>query len=534
MSARATIAELIAFLLVWALILIFLPGCGSQPTELNTAREGSTANRSTTHPSTSVSRSAHPPTAGSTPQPSREAFTPSSTASGNSERARGDSANGNSTDGESNGDESSDEISREEPPAWRPRRAIDEAAIAARGIRSLTGKHRTLYTDLPLDAEIKSLPEVFDQAFEQWREYFQVAPGNAAEWQMRAVLIGDKSRFAGSGLLPEGLPPFRNGYAREGELWLYEQPSAYYRRHLLLHEGTHGFMEMLLGGAGPPWHMEGLAELLATHTWQDGALKLNVMPTNKEDFEMLGRIKIVQEGTERAGRPKTIDEILNYGSRAHLENEPYGWCWALTAFLDGHPAYRARFRRLQQHLSDPRFNHHFTEMFHDDAAALQAEWRLFAATIEHGHDLAATAIEFRPGAPLPANATREVVVEAARGWQPTGIHLEAGKRYRLLASGRYKIGGTAGEPWICEPGGVTIHYYRGEPLGKLLAAVVEFDAAGKSPSASAAAALLSPMAIGLAGEITPDRSGTLVLQLNDSAGQRGDNTGAARVAVSAE
>ena len=45
------------------------------------------------------------------------------------------------------------------------------------------------------------------------------------------------------------------------ELWLHDQPTAYYRRHLLLHEGTHVFMASFLGGCGPGWYMEGTAEL---------------------------------------------------------------------------------------------------------------------------------------------------------------------------------------------------------------------------------------------------------------------------------
>ena len=49
------------------------------------------------------------------------------------------------------------------------------------------------------------------------------------------------------------------------EFWLFDQPTDYYVRHLLLHEGTHVFMVSFLGGCGPGWYMEGTAELLGTH-----------------------------------------------------------------------------------------------------------------------------------------------------------------------------------------------------------------------------------------------------------------------------
>ena len=87
-------------------------------------------------------------------------------------------------------------------------------------------------------------------------------------WRMTGFLMKDKARFAERGLLPGDLPPFAHGYSRGRNLWLYEQPSDYYRRHLLLHEGTHGFMNTILGGCGPPWYMEGMAELLGTHRWR--------------------------------------------------------------------------------------------------------------------------------------------------------------------------------------------------------------------------------------------------------------------------
>jgi hypothetical protein len=119
-----------------------------------------------------------------------------------------------------------------------------------------------------------------------------------------------------------------------------------------------------------------------------------------------------------------------------------------------------------------------------------------------------------------------VTIDAARGWQPSGVQLLAGRRYRLAASGRYQVAMTT-EPWMSEPGGVTLRYNRGQPLGMLLAAVVDLDADFDEQ-------LVSPLAIGLASEISPQRSGTLYLQANDSAGERADNLGTLKVLIAAE
>ena len=85
---------------------------------------------------------------------------------------------------------------------------------------------------------------------------------------------------------------------------------------MLLHEGTHAFMARWLGGAGPPWYMEGIAELLATHHWQKGQLTLDVMPQSKEEMPYWGRIKLVKD-ENAAGRGMTLEQIMRYDATAH-------------------------------------------------------------------------------------------------------------------------------------------------------------------------------------------------------------------------
>src|SRR5207237_7879020 len=109
---------------------------------------------------------------------------------------------------------------------------------------------------------VDELPAVFDAAIPQWVAYFGVEKTLWPDWRMNGFLIVDKERFRRAGVLPETLPEFSHGYSYGYELWMNEQPSDYYRRHLLLHEGTHGFMNTVLGSCGPPWYMEGTAELL--------------------------------------------------------------------------------------------------------------------------------------------------------------------------------------------------------------------------------------------------------------------------------
>jgi hypothetical protein len=335
--------------------------------------------------------------------------------------------------------------------------------------------------------------------------------------------MGDKQKFQNVGLMPADLPPFLHGYYRSGRVWLYEQPSDYYRRHLLLHEGTHAFTDAALGGCGPPWYLEGIAELLATHSWIDGKLKLNVFPTRREDVPLWGRIKVVRDAID-AGQPRTLYDVLDYGATAHRQAEPYAWCWALAAFLDGHPRYHERFQKLPTLVRDANFNQKVRELFGDDWQQLVDEWQVFAANLEYAYDFDRAAIEFKVGQPLPA-AGATVTIAADRGWQSSGYQLEAGKSYRITATGRFQLAKKP-RPWISEPNGVSIRYSQGKPLGILLGAVYS---PSKDPKARVALAI--PLTIGLGAALKPDHSGTLYLRVNDSLAELADNAGKVDVRI---
>jgi hypothetical protein len=412
-------------------------------------------------------------------------------------------------------------------------RPIDEARVQAAGIRKLPGKYLTLYTDLPANADIDQLPALFEQAYPQWCDYFGKPDQAQKPWHINGCLMLDRNRFVDAGLIPADLPKFKNGYSLNHELWLFDQPSPYYRRHLLLHEGTHAFMNTVLGGSGQPWYMEGVAELLATHRLADGRLTLNYFPAHRDEVPQLGRIRIVHDAVA-AGRAKKITEVLGYGPTAHLENEPYGWCWALAAFLDGHSRYRDRFRKMPADVREPDFLRRFAARFAADWADLAEEWQVFAHDLEYGYDLQRAAVDFAPGQPLTA-PTGRATIAADHGWQSTRLQLQAGVTYRISATGRFQL---ATEPkiWWSEPNGVSFRYYKGRPLGLLLG-VIRPDpdpgapAGAKPASADPDSAFLQPLVIGPETTLTPTKTGTLYLRVNDSSAELRDNAGTIQVTV---
>jgi hypothetical protein len=404
-----------------------------------------------------------------------------------------------------------------------PPRQPDLRQLEAAGLRALEGRHVRIVTDLASSPAVDVLPAVFDAAVPQWAAYFGVplAELDDAHWQ--GFLVKDRDVFASLGLMPAERPEFLSGYANGAEFWLVEQPSDYYRRHLVLHEGTHAFMISQLGGAGAPWYMEGMAELLGTHEWRDGRLQLGVMPAHRDDVPMWGRIKLIREAVE-AGEAWPLARVLQVSNRRSMDTSEYAWTWLLASLLDGHPDFQDRFRELHRLAADRQFNDKFKELFAEDWRELNDEWMSTVVAVDYGYDISLMAIGEAETAPVES-ASRRSRITADRGWQSAGWLLRGGQSYRISASGRYQLI-RDGETWPCEPGGVTLEYYDGRPAGVLLGALRYVDPAGGTSSTFA-----TPMAIGLERTITPERDAVLYVRVNDDPARVSSNRGDLNVRI---
>lgn len=405
---------------------------------------------------------------------------------------------------------------------------LDVRRLAAAEIRVVDGERLRLITDVPPNPAVDELPTVVAAAFPLWAKYFhRPADADAGErWQ--ACLIADRQRFAAVNLLPTDKPEFTNGYARDGQLWLDEQPSDYYRRHLLLHEGTHAWMQAQLGGCGPGWYMEGMAELLATHRWREGRLRLGVFPASRDDVPMWGRIALIREAVA-AGRPWSLERVLAIDNGRVLSTTEYAWAWALCSLLDGQSRTQSRFRSLPKHVSDKQFNDVVRKTFAGDWANLAIDWDAFVDQIDYGYDVARMEMTHRQPRevkPSTAGDKHEVPISADRGWQSTGWLLRAGVAYEVTARGRYQIAVEPdGRPWPCEAGGVTLEYYQGRPLGALLGALRPVGDGGEIPRQSQrlSGSFSKPLLIGLRATIRPEADAVLYLRVNDSPAKLSDN-----------
>ena len=399
------------------------------------------------------------------------------------------------------------------------------ADIARRaGLHVYESRHLTLVTDRPprVDGGIETLPSVFDQAFVTWCRHFGLDPEQHASWRAVGCLMVDRELFRAAGLLPAdgGVPEFENGFCAADRFWLMDQSNPDYRRHLLLHEGVHAFTLTLRAADAPPWYTEGIAEYLATHRLEPdgnstGRFVSTPMPRCRADVEQLGRIEQLRR-LHDAGQAPSLANVFETAPDAHRALGAYAASWAAVAFLAGHPAYRAALVATERQTLDRSFTARLRATPGWDEAAASRDFDAFLADIDYGYDFARMTIDWSPGRALAAQTT--VTVAADQGWQNSGWSLAKGEHCSFAATGRVTVGQASAGRLESSPDGITLRWYRGRPVGRLMVAQWVEPADGGRPS-------FCILADGSSGEFTAATAGPLYLKLNESPGELADNGG---------
>lgn len=429
-----------------------------------------------------------------------------------------------------------EQIGREIRSRWREESSIDFERLATDGVRKIDGKHVILYTDLPQQKQIDELPNTFDQMIPLLCDYFGLDRNNYKNFKVEAFLIDDFNKFKVGGAVRQ-VPKLRNGYALCNRIWLRNQKSDYYRRHLLLHEGVHAFMGYAFGYWGPPWYREGTAELFATHRWEDGKLSIGVFPETSQELSNWGRIEYVQQDLKKNIFPYETEKILQLGPEDYNENESYAWSWAFAAFCENHPVYQKAFRQtawfltVDQHDAGNQFFRLLYEKNPDLGHSiietrLLSDWQDFQKNICYGYDFKRTSIDYeKKSFPVPKGEEISVRIRADLGWQSSGILLKKDKTYQIIASGQYRL--SSNPKFVSEPNGVTVRYCNKLPLGTLLGYGLSYpDKENPEDSGS-----LHFFTIGSSAIVKQERETILFLRINDFASELVDNEGEATVIV---
>ncbi len=425
------------------------------------------------------------------------------------------------------------------PPTVRPERIVrpddrrprhDDARLADAGIHIFASKRLKLYTDIEPE-EARPLPALVDQLYVELEAYLGPLPPDIAgsDFQISGFLIQDLALFRELGLIPEDFT-IEHGAQRRNEFWMRDQEFNYYRRHLLLHEATHCFMNFMPGVDAPLWYLEGMAEYFGAHQLHgEMPATFRVMPTSPHDFAGFGRISIIRKDVA-ANKTLSIPAMMALTASDFVVPDPYGWSWALCAFLDGTPRYHERFQKLSGFTQGTQFVRLFAESFDEDQRDLATEWRLFQGNLQYGYDIARAAIDFKPGIPLKDEQTKQaVIVEACRGWQSSCVLLEEGQTYEVAAAGRFTLtdSSSTSKPWVSEPRGISFRYFDGRPIGTLLGCL----RTESGPAGGLDDSMLHVIELGSECKFKAPVTGTLYLRLNDAWNSLYDNQGQVNVVI---
>ena len=441
-------------------------------------------------------------------------------------------------------------MQRINPAMPRPMK-IDPQRVAAAGISVLRGKHITLYTDVRVNAsgnqetsEDQTDPrqrwiELFDAAVPLWFEKFDIERSLAKDYALTAIVMQDQQRFKKAKLIPDGLPKFPAGYSRGHEFWMYAQPDEYYTRHLMLHEGTHAIMNWFKGSSGPPWYSEGMAEWVALHDWDGEKLELASKIPSVDDSKGWGRIGRIKKMVA-ANSALSLDDVFNIPPSGFRDVKYYAWSWAACEFFSEHPLSARAFARLPDSVDERQieFNRSFIKALAPHREALDRDWALFINELDYGYNVrAARLTEATPVESSNSTQGRSETfqVSASQSWQTTGIKVRQGDRIGISAAGEIVVGETT-KPWVSQAGGITIDYFSGQPLGRLMACVVPENL---SQQDIAEVRAFDSIAVGTGAAIAGSgpkvhiipSDGVLWLRINESPARLGDNSGHLEVSI---
>ncbi|MFN3189847.1 MAG: hypothetical protein ACE361_04935 [Aureliella sp.] len=402
-----------------------------------------------------------------------------------------------------------------------------ETSKSAGAFRRIEGRHVTYLTDLPAQASVDELPEIFDAAMPQWCEFFGVSAAEVADWKATGHIMLDRGRFNAAGLIPPHLPAFPYGFQYGDAFWVVEQPSDYYRTHLALHEGTHWFMSRHFGSNAPPWVMEGMAELLGTHRWKNGELQLGVLPADKRLFPYWGRISRIKQDLESGVAP-ALETILQYDNTAHRRVEAYAWSWAAVLFMRSHPRTRDAFQEMldQPHRPDATQTNWLIDRLRKQWPRIRAEWRAFVSDLDYGYRVESGLLQVSDRPTLVGKNPSRFEIASDQSWQASQLYAKKGTRLSIRAEGEFRVVAEQ-PPWICRPDGVTLEYFRGRPLGQLVVAFVAPERATKVTEE------IVVFTVGSEAEIEVPATGELHFRVNEASRDLVDNVGQIEIQIQA-
>jgi hypothetical protein len=295
---------------------------------------------------------------------------------------------------------------------------------------------------------------------------------------------------------------------------------------IIEHEVIHAYCCQAFGATGPDWYKEGMAQVLAYPL--EGEVGVCCPPEVLDTIQKgpaRGIGQIVGGGAFTGPTSKSLDELLTDRddpsrpllmadwTRADTEDlstlkEPYCWSWAVCHFLANNPNYAGRFRRLGEHFllsgSDTR-----DASLGSVSSQADFEFSEFVRSACQGYPTRLCAWEWdKQFEPLAAGTTVGRRIQAARGYQASGLAVRAGERIEYRTEGK----------WTAVPAaGPTDANGTAEGAGRLIAAVLD------------GYQLSEPFELGAQGQFTVPANGNLYVRCAEPWHAVADNSGSLTV-----
>jgi hypothetical protein len=195
-------------------------------------------------------------------------------------------------------------------------------------------------------------------------------------------------------------------------------------------------------------------------------------------------------------------------------------------FFTSHPKYHVILEDIAQPPLDysNRITIELKRALSDSWAVVDAEWRVFISELDFGFSPSQSLVDMASVPRQPFQGHKKLSIRSDRGWQSTGLMVEVGQRIRFAADGKFVVRKRDSEnqvDWQSEAQGVTLQYYQGQPIGRLLATIVPIDdAAVDKPIRRCTSYPIGRKAIWAVPE-----SGLLLLKINEDSAGLIDNSG---------
>ncbi len=394
----------------------------------------------------------------------------------------------------------------------------------------LRNTHFVLHTDVARPAA-EAMLERMEAALKAAAKYWQREPRN----QIVCYVVADLEQWPDSAL-PHPLARIWIGGVGGATISEYTGAGrqtrvratvyAIPRPGVVEHEVIHAYCYQTFGEAGPDWYKEGMAQLVAHGSdagGQTGCQAALVRPLaggkscSVQEVVQAGRFTVQMHDScgvmlaQRSDRQRHVplsDWKAGDAELVRAAEQHYIRSWALCHLLLHNPNYAAGFRALGVSYVT-RGRDSFDSAFAPVAKEMTFEYAFFLAHLDVGYrvDLCRWDWEKR-FLPLSAGQTLGVGVEAARGYQASGLTVVAGQGYQYSTVGVW--GTSAAGPTTNADGD-------GQGAGRLEAVVMRDYG------------LDAPFELGVQGAFVAATSGNLFIRCRDAWNGLHDNHGSIHV-----